>query len=205
MCCTELNVSFATFKYIIFDNTVCHCIIVLKMFNQCTILAAFTAALQHVMHFVLIAHLPLSSHRPITETSSVGLFYPECDSDQCLLPHRRLNCACYEDAIYEVCIHLFHRSCHWHTLLHCHPAAPARGLTSIHISFYPLSRKHLNSPFFFCFAEKTIAMRSSYSHLGPLSPAFVLFFQVSHTLEGFWFSFIWGWWGILCSLFGDPL
>ncbi|XP_031161480.1 metal cation symporter ZIP14 isoform X3 [Sander lucioperca] len=68
-----------------------------------------------------------SSIQPlVTQTSSVGLCFPERDSDQCLLPHRSLHHSLHEDALYEILAHLFHRSCHWHAVLHCHPAAPAR-------------------------------------------------------------------------------
>ncbi|KAF3851491.1 hypothetical protein F7725_013263 [Dissostichus mawsoni] len=48
------------------------------------------------------------------------------DNHQSILPHRSLHHAPDEDALYETSAHLFHRSCHWHTVLHCHPAAPAR-------------------------------------------------------------------------------
>lgn len=81
-------------------------------------------------------HLPLPSNLSLTETSSVGVFFPECDSDQCLLPHRCAHRASHEDALYEACTRLFHRSCHWHAVLHCHPAAPARGLPSIRSPLY---------------------------------------------------------------------
>lgn len=77
-----------------------------------------------------------SSNLSLTQTPSVGFFFPECDSDQCLLPHRCVHRASHEDALYEACTRLFHRSCHWHAVLHCHPAAPARGLPSIHTSLY---------------------------------------------------------------------
>lgn len=85
----------------------------------------------------LMLHPPFLSNPPITQTASVGLFFPKCDSDQCLLPHWSLHRASHEDSLYEVRAGLFRRSCHWHAVLHCHPAAPARGLTSIHTFFCP--------------------------------------------------------------------
>lgn len=90
----------------------------------------------YAWQFVLMLHLPLLSNLPVTQTTSVGLFFPERDGDQCLLPHWSLHRASHEDALHEVRALLFHRSCHWHTVLHCHPAAPARGLPSIHTSFH---------------------------------------------------------------------
>ena len=103
--------------------------------------AAFTAALRHTMHwhFVLMSLLPLPSRLLLTSTLSVGLLFPKRDSDKRLLPHRCPHRASDEDSLYEIRAHLFHRSCHWHALLHCRPAAPARGLPPIRTR----SRLHL--------------------------------------------------------------
>lgn len=142
-------------------------------------------------------HLPLPSNLSITQTPSVGLFFPECDSDQCLLPHRSLHRASHEDALYEARTRLFHRSCHWHAVLHCHPAAPARGLPSIHPSFYLINTLTDHKHFFFCFAllENLVHLWPSaplsvpWSYLCPLCPAFALSGRFSRalisTVEGF--------------------
>lgn len=115
--------------------------------------------------FVLMSHLPLPSNLPVTQTSSVGLFFPECDSDQCLRSHWSLHHAPDEDTLYEIRAHLFHRSCHWHAVLQCHPAAPARGLPSIHIPTY-IFYLHIFSHtiklflfFFFFILSKTLKHR----------------------------------------------
>lgn len=117
-------------------------------------------------------HLPLPSNLSITQTPSVGLFFPECDSDQCLLPHRSLHRASHEDALYEARTRLFHRSCHWHAVLHCHPATPARGLPSIHPSFYLINTLTAHKHFFFfallCFAGKTSAPLAKCSFVCPV-------------------------------------
>lgn len=64
--------------------------------------------------------------------SSLGFFFLKCDNHQCLRPDRSFHRAPDEVALWEIRTHLFHRACHWHAVLHCHPAAAARGLTSGH-------------------------------------------------------------------------
>ncbi|XP_034452720.1 metal cation symporter ZIP14 isoform X3 [Hippoglossus hippoglossus] len=83
--------------------------------------AVFAAVFSHIMHDVCFNAPP-----SITPTPSVGLFFPECDGDQCLRPHRSPQRASVEDTLYETRHRLFHRSCHRHAVLHCRPAAPAR-------------------------------------------------------------------------------
>ncbi|XP_039859394.1 metal cation symporter ZIP14 isoform X3 [Simochromis diagramma] len=58
--------------------------------------------------------------------SSLGFFFLKCDNHQCLRPDRSFHRAPDEVALWEICTHLFHRACHWHAVLHCHPAAAAR-------------------------------------------------------------------------------
>ncbi|XP_062237780.1 metal cation symporter ZIP14 isoform X3 [Platichthys flesus] len=81
--------------------------------------AVFAAVFSHIMRAVCF-------NAPPSITPSVGLLFPECDADQCLLPHRSPQRASVEDALYETRHRLFHRSCHRHAVLHRHPAAPAR-------------------------------------------------------------------------------
>lgn len=91
---------------------------------------------------ILIVHIDATTlHPPVIPMASLGLFFPECDRDQCLLPHRSLHRASHEDTLYEVCTRLFHRSCNWHAVLQCRPAASPRGLPSIRTD------PHTHTPF----------------------------------------------------------
>lgn len=84
--------------------------------------------------------------------SSLGFFFLKCDNHQCLRPDRSFHRAPDEVALWEIRTHLFHRACHWHAVLHCHPAAAARGLTSGHaymqtFDFYALIQRLRSASF----------------------------------------------------------
>nr|XP_043882600.1 metal cation symporter ZIP14 isoform X3 [Solea senegalensis] len=95
---------------------------VLKMHLQLLFHMLSMAVFFNATPFMYLFHSTL----PALPTSSVGFFFPGCDSGQYLLPNWNLQCASDEVTLYETHPHLFHRSCHRHAVLHCCPTTPAR-------------------------------------------------------------------------------